>query len=58
MEYRSDYPSIELEELLRVHFPGSGMIIERSGGWDGLELGFPKWNVSRENWALSGLPWL
>ena len=27
-----------LEELLRVHFPGSEIIPEPSGGWDGLEL--------------------
>jgi hypothetical protein len=42
-----------LEELLRVHFPGSKIIMEPSGGWDGLELEFPKWNVSREDWAVS-----
>ena len=29
-----------LEELFRVHFPGSEM--EPSGGWDGLKLEFPK----------------
>jgi len=27
--------------------------LERSGGWDGLELEFPKWKGSREDWALS-----
>jgi hypothetical protein len=32
-----------LEELRRVHFPGSDIILEPSGGWDGLELEFPKW---------------
>jgi hypothetical protein len=38
-----------LKELLQVHFPGSEIILEHSGGWDGLEmqrilgrLGFPK----------------
>jgi hypothetical protein len=31
-----------LEELLQVHFPGFEMILEPSGGWDGLELAFPK----------------
>jgi hypothetical protein len=36
------------EELLRVHFPGSEIISEPSGGWDGLELEFPKWKGSRE----------
>jgi hypothetical protein len=35
-----------LEELLRVHFPGSKILLELSGGWDGLELESPKWNVS------------
>jgi len=34
-----------LEELLWVQEP--------SGGWDGLELQFPKWTGSREDWALS-----
>jgi hypothetical protein len=42
-----------LEELLQVHFAGSKTIIEPSGGWDGLELEFPKWNVFREDWAVS-----
>ena len=42
-----------LEELLRVHFPGSEIIVEPFGGWDGLELEFPKWTGSREDWALS-----
>jgi hypothetical protein len=42
-----------LEELLRVHVPGSKIIIETSGGWDDLELEFPKWNVSTEDWAIS-----
>ena len=41
-----------LEELLRVHFPGSEIILEPSGGWNGLELEFPKWIGSREDWAL------
>jgi hypothetical protein len=42
-----------LEELLRVHFPGSEIILEPSGGWDGLELESPKWKGSREDWAVS-----
>jgi len=41
-----------LEEFLRVHFPGSEIILEPFGGWDGLELEFPKWIGSREDWAL------
>jgi hypothetical protein len=44
---------MRLEELLQVHFPGSKIILEPSGGWDGLELEFPKWNVSRADWAVS-----
>jgi hypothetical protein len=44
---------VTLEELLRVHFPGSEIIPETSGGWDGLELEFPKWKGSREDWAVS-----
>jgi len=50
-----DYTTTEkgtLEELLRVHFPGSEIILEPSGGWNGLELEFPKWIGSREDWAL------
>jgi len=42
-----------LEELLRVHFPGSEIILEPSGGWNGLELEFPKWKGSREDRAVS-----
>ena len=42
-----------VEELLQVHFPGSETILEPSGGWDGLELEFPKWKGSREDWAVS-----
>jgi hypothetical protein len=42
-----------LEELLRVHFPGSEIIREPSGGWYGLELEFLKWKGSREDWAVS-----
>jgi hypothetical protein len=26
-----------VEQLLQVHFPGSKIILEPSGGWDGLE---------------------
>jgi hypothetical protein len=43
----------DLEELLRVHFPGSEIIPEPSRGWDGLELEFAKWKGSREDWAFS-----
>jgi hypothetical protein len=42
-----------IEELLQVHFPGSKMISEPSGGWDNLELEIPKWKGSREDWAVS-----
>jgi len=42
-----------LEELLWVHIPSSEIILEPSGGWDGLDLEFPKWSGSREDWALS-----
>jgi hypothetical protein len=38
-----------LKELLQVNFPGSNIIIQPSGGWDSLELEFPKWNVSSEH---------
>ena len=51
-----DYTTTEketLEELFWVHFPGSEIILEPSGGWDGLELVFPKWKGSREDWAVS-----
>jgi hypothetical protein len=43
-----------MEELLRVHFPGSVIISQPSGGWDVLELEFPKGKVSRGYWAVSG----
>jgi len=55
LEY-GEYTTTEkgtLDELLRVHFPGSEIILEPSGGWDGLEPEFPKWNGSREDWASS-----
>ena len=42
-----------LEELFRVHLHGSEIITEPSGGWDGIELGLPKWKGSREAWASS-----
>jgi hypothetical protein len=32
-----------LQELLWVHFLGSEIILEPSGGWEGLELESPKW---------------
>ena len=42
-----------LEELFRVYFPGSEIILEPSGGWDCLELEFPKWKGSKEDLAVS-----
>jgi hypothetical protein len=42
-----------LEVLLWVHFRGSEIILEPSGGWDGLELESPKWKGSRKDWAVS-----
>jgi hypothetical protein len=51
-----DYTTTEkgtLEELLRVHFPGSEIIPGPSGAWDSLELEFPKWTGSRADWTLS-----
>jgi hypothetical protein len=42
-----------LEELLRVHFPGSEIILEPTGGWDGLELEFPSWKITREDREVS-----
>ena len=42
-----------MEELLWIHFPGSEIILEPSGGWDGLEPEFPKGKGSRGNWAIS-----
>ena len=42
-----------MEELLWVHFPGSEIILEPSGGWDGLELEFLKGKGSRGDWAVS-----
>ena len=42
-----------MEELFRIHFPGSEIISEPSGGWDGLELEFPKGRGSTEDWAVS-----
>jgi hypothetical protein len=41
------------EELPRVHFPHSEIILEPSGGWDSLELESQKWKGSREDWAVS-----
>jgi hypothetical protein len=41
-----------LEELLQVHFPGSEIILELSGGWDSLELVFLEWKGFREDWAV------
>jgi len=51
-----DYKTTEketLEELFRVQFPGSEIILEPSGGWNGLELWFSKCKGSREDWAVS-----
>jgi hypothetical protein len=42
-----------LKELSRVHFPGSEIIPEPSGSWDGLELELLKWKGSREDWVVS-----
>jgi hypothetical protein len=42
-----------LEELLWVHFPGSEIILEPSGGWYGLELEFLKWRETSGDWAVS-----
>jgi hypothetical protein len=42
-----------LEELFRVYFPGSEIILETFGGWNGFELEFPKWKGSRWDWAVS-----
>ena len=50
-EYTTSQKGI-LEELFRVHFLGSEIIMEPSG-WDGLELEFPEWKGSREDWASS-----
>jgi hypothetical protein len=41
-----------LEELLQVHVPGSKIILEPSGGWNGLELESLKWKGSTEDWAV------
>jgi hypothetical protein len=51
-----DYTTTEkrtMEELPRVHFPGSEVILEPFGGWNSLELEFLKWTGSREDWAQS-----
>jgi hypothetical protein len=51
-----DYTNTEKEtpeELLRVHFPGSEIIQEPSGGWDGHELELPNRIGTRADWALS-----
>jgi hypothetical protein len=41
-----------LQELLQVHFPSSELITEPPGGWDDLELESPKWQETREDWAV------
>jgi hypothetical protein len=42
-----------VEELFSVHFPGSEIIKEPSGEWDGLKPEFRKWKGPREDWASS-----
>ena len=42
-----------MEELFRIHFPGSEIISEHSGGWEDLELEFLKGKRSRKDWAVS-----
>jgi hypothetical protein len=42
-----------MQELLRVHFPGSEIIEKPPGGWDVLELESPKWRGTGEYWAVS-----
>jgi hypothetical protein len=37
----------------RVHFPGSKILLEPSGGQEGLELESPEWSVSSGNWTVS-----
>jgi hypothetical protein len=44
-----------LEELILVHFPGSEIILEPTGGWDGLELAFPSWKTGRSPIRLSAM---
>jgi hypothetical protein len=47
-----------LEELLRVHFPGSEIISEHVEGWDGLGLEFPKdWAVSKRVIDYGKIKW-
>jgi hypothetical protein len=29
------------------------IILEPTGGWDGLELAFPSWKTTREDWTAS-----
>jgi hypothetical protein len=50
-----DYTTTEkgtMEERFRVHFPGSEVILEPSGGWNGLELVFSKGKGSRADWLV------
>ena len=51
-EYTTSDKSI-LEDLFWVLFPGSEIIMEPSARSDGLELDFPKWKGSWEDWASS-----
>ena len=42
-----------MEELFQICFPGSEIISEPSGGWDGLEMEFLKGKGFREDRAVS-----
>jgi len=51
-EYTTSEKGI-LEELFRVLFPGSEIIMEPSERWESLEHEFLKWKGSREDWVAS-----
>jgi hypothetical protein len=42
----------EREGPWRNYSGSSEIILEPSGGWDSLELEFPKWKGPREDWAV------
>jgi hypothetical protein len=42
-----------LEQLFPVHFPGSKIILEPSGAWNGLELEFLKWRGTTGHFAAT-----
>jgi len=44
-----------MKKILRVHFPGSEIIMEPSGKWDVLELDFLKLKGSREESSASNV---